>query len=664
MEVKSQWHNYFSEMSKILTIWLSGVLFLGSFRIILFFTFQDQVNEQTSWFEYLQAMQTGFKFDSAAVGIFLAIPFLANMLLQPFGHKNLVNWLTIKFSYVFYIITSALCVISISYFAEYNSLFNYFLFEGLYDDQLAVAKTIWGQYHPITSFFVFVLLIYGSHKLLTNINRSIEAPFYLSKLNSTSTKIIVSTLIFLSFVAAARGSLESRPAMRKWASVTSDPFLNKIIINPNRSLMYAYKDFKKVSGNSNINPYIKENEFEESLKHTFSTDSNNKHISDYLQKSAHGAAIDKPEHIFLIIMESYDSWPLQEKYTELHITDGLRKIAKQGVNFKRFLPAASSTMNSLASIISGIPYSGVNMSRIGAVGPASSTSIFKQFQALGYETNFYYGGLLSWQNIGSYVKNQGASHVYSAANAGGKGSAGAWGIDDDQLFNFIAKNTNTTKPSFNIILTTSYHGPFNLDLESKGYHFKNNQDYPQNLQQENALSANTLGHLWFSDLAMSNFIENQKIKTPKSLFAITGDHYGRRYFNAKPNLLELSSVPFVLSGMNVNSVKFNENHIGNHLDIAPTIIELIAKKDFQYSSIGKAMQLKQGNEIAIGYQKALNKEKVWSIIPDVNLNSWDGHKQKNLVWPQAIKQNPELTSKYRHYMGVSWNMLMHKEITN
>jgi hypothetical protein len=46
-------------------------------------------------------------------------------------------------------------------------------------------------------------------------------------------------------------------------------------------------------------------------------------------------------------------------------------------------------MNSLASIISGVPYCGINISKIGALKTYPS-SIFKQFKNLGYETNIFF----------------------------------------------------------------------------------------------------------------------------------------------------------------------------------------------------------------------------------------------------------------------------------
>jgi phosphoglycerol transferase MdoB-like AlkP superfamily enzyme len=658
METPTRWHNYTNEFYRFFLLWLSGVVFLGAFRILMFFAYSDRAAADTVWSDYTVAIHAGFKFDSAAVCMFLLFPFLANILFQPFRLEKIVQYTRALSGHLFFIISSILCVISFSYFAEYNSLFNYFLFEGLYDDQEAILRTIWGQYHPVISLICIVVLSYTGIKLTRYIGQQIHAPGFLRHSSGYIQTTFVFILLFVVFIIAARGSVDSRPAMRKWASVTTDPFLNSLVINPVRSMIYAVRDFNELSSFAKNNPYRNEKDIKNILTKSYPGISADNTTTSFIEKKSNGATIEKPQHIFLLIMESYDSWPLQDKFKDLHLTDGLKSIAKQGIHFSNFLPASHSTMNTLASIISGIPYAGVNMSKIGAVGGPGKTSIFEQFKALGYHTNYFYGGLLSWQNNGRLVTNQGVDNAYSASNAGGKGSAGAWGVDDDQLYKLVINKIDPNKPSFNIIMTTTYHGPFNIDLKSKGYHFDSKDDYPAALQSDDALPANVLGHLWFSDKAASEFIQQVSSEYPKSLFAVTGDHYSRRYFVGPPNLYEYSSVPLILYGMNIDDTKINPETIGGHLDIAPTLIELISQAGFSYHSFGHALQYKQPDSQIIGYKKIMNEDKIWKIYPGVRLVSWDGQKQQTIAMPDAMKNNKALLKQYNEHMAVAWQLLM------
>lgn len=658
MESTTRWNNYTTEFYRFFLLWLSGITFLGAFRVLMFIVYNERAGANVNWVEYATALQAGFKFDSHIVSIFLLLPFLANIFLQPFRLVAIVGWMRALSGHLFFLTSSILCVISFSYFAEYNSLFNYFLFEGLYDDQIAIVKTIWGQYHPIASIICIIVLTYSGMKLTRRIGRQAHAPKFLSHSTGFVKNSIVFIVLFVIFIAAARGSIESRPAMRKWASVTSDPFLNSLVINPIRSLAYAARDFNKLASLSEFNPYKDAKDIEKALRNAFPDAPGNKTITSFLEKHAQGASMDSPQHIFLVVMESYDSWPMQDKFQDLHLNDGVKSLAKKGVHFKNFLPVANSTMSSLASIISGIPYTGVNMGIIGATGGPEKSSLFEQFKSLGYQTNFFFGDLLSWQNIGNFVKNQGVDNAYSASNAGGKGSAGAWGVDDDQLFNLVSNTIEANQPSFNVIMTTTYHGPFNIDSISRGYQFASNSDYPAALQKDDALPANVLGHLWFSDKAVTDFVNQVSADHPRSVFALTGDHYSRRYFSGPPNLYEYSSVPLVMYGMGIDNSLFDEQSIGGHLDIAPTLIELIAPAGFIYTSFGQAMQLKQPDSHIFGHNKIMDPDKVWVFYPGVRLESWDGQEHHTTQWPEVSKNNETLLNQYNDHKAIAWQLLV------
>jgi phosphoglycerol transferase MdoB-like AlkP superfamily enzyme len=266
------------------------------------------------------------------------------------------------------------------------------------------------------------------------------------------------------------------------------------------------------------------------------------------------------------------------------VTNELKGLASKGIYLDNMLPAASSTMNSLSSILSGIPFSGVNMSRIGPQQPASKLSFINQMERLGYTSQFFYGGLLSWQNVGEYVESQGVDNIFSATDAGGKGSAGVWGIDDSQLFELAAAKTE--QKSFNVILSGSYHGPFNLDLAQLDYPYASYDDYPATIQslEGELLDPYVLGHLWYADKMLGEFVRKMEQRYPDALFVITGDHFSRRYLHSRPNLFELTHVPMVIYGQGITPDLLSSQHVASHMDIAPTLLNLIAPKNTAFYS--------------------------------------------------------------------------------
>jgi len=464
----------------------------------------------------------------------------------------------------------------------------------------------------------------------------------LEKIKGISYRILIVTIIIVLFIGSIRGSFGNRPAMRKWSSVSRDPFLNKTIINPFRSLKYAISDFNKINKDYGENPFGTLNN---NVK-----DDDMRTITSIIEKQSNGNVVEKPNQIFLIVMESYDSWPLLDKYSEFGIATNLKNIENAGVSFINFLPASASTMNSFGTIITGIPYTGVNISKIGAINEPYPSSIFNQFINLGYETNFFYGGFLSWQNIGNLVKNQGADNLYSASDAGGKTDSGVWGIEDDKLFQLVLDTIDENTNSLNVILTTSYHPPYSIDIYGMGFQYRTEKDLPPKAQTlyAGAMPLKALGHIWYSDKSIGDFVSQAEKKYNKSLFCFTGDHFGRRFINFKPNLIEKSNVPFIIYGSGVKS-QINKTP-GSHVDIIPTLVEMIAPKDYKYYSFGKSLFFNSENKLGIGYHKIINKNELQYFSKNSGIQKFNFKTDEN-----SYILKSDYGNEYRRFLSLAWH---------
>ena len=158
-------------------------------------------------------------------------------------------------------------------------------------------------------------------------------------------------------------------------------------------------------------------------------------------------------------------WPLLPEYRSLGLGENLRQFGRRGIFFDRFLPSGASTMASVSAILTGAPYTGVNISRVASEREPLPTSIPYIFERLGYRTRLFYGGFLSWQNIGNLFQGQGFDNVFGSPQMEKKNSTRVWGIDDDLLFSFVEERTLPGTRTLNVILTTSYHPPYNIDVE-------------------------------------------------------------------------------------------------------------------------------------------------------------------------------------------------------
>ena len=648
----SRWLEFVKESGRIATLWFAGVLLFMGFRIFFLIHFSDRITSELDIDSIIATLKAGLAFDSAATGVCFSIVFILNCILQPLRLGQWVRKVRIYTSRIFFITAIILCITSITYIAEYGSQFNFFMFEGLNDDQQAIALTVIEQYKPWGSLLSLVILLAIAFKINKLVDRkSYSAINHLFTTNILKRTILVALIIVL-FVCAIRGSFETRPASRKWSAVTTDAFVNNLVINPFRSFIYAIKDYNDLQsfGLNGHNPYLRKN----------ASDIDNPLAT--LEKKTSAPMLAAPSQVFFIVMESYDAWPLQQKYTSLNLTNELRNLASKGIYLNNVLPAASSTMNSLSSLMSGIAFSGVNMSRIGPQKPASKLSIFNQLEQLGYQSRFYYGGLLSWQNIGEYVLSQGADKVFSAADTGGKGSAGVWGIDDGQLFDLV--DTKTDEKSFNLIMSGSYHGPFNLDLDKYGYPLKSVADYPKEIQalDDDLLDPYVLGHLWYADKMLGQFVRKMEQRYPDALFVITGDHYSRRYLHHRPDLYELTHVPLVIYGKGVNPNWVSSGQLASHMDIAPTLLNLIAPQNTTFYSMGQSLLNQPKDRTVFGFQTVRKPEQLWrgDFSSMYEYQKVEPEDRINLVplKPQPFEPIDVATEQaYNKYMATAWQLL-------
>ncbi len=642
MNRQTKWSKFVHEISNHFFFWCFGVIFFLLFRSIFILYFNNQVNDQSNWIDIYKTFLMGFRFDSTVTAYFILIPFLLTLILAPFDKVSIVIYVRKIFQYLFVIGATIICVVTINYFIEYNDQFNHFLFVGLYDDQKAVFETMMSDFNPFINLIIILVIIVICSYIFIYFEKRGRIAMYLQRIIYIPYRISLVLIIVILFIGSIRGSFGNRPAMRKWSSVSRDLFLNKTITNPFRSLNYAILDFKKINKVSGKNPFghISGNIIE----------TDNHTVTSIIEKTTKGNTIEKPSHIFIIVMESYDSWPLLDKYSEFGIATNLKNIGSEGVSFRNFLPSSASTMNSFGAIITGIPYTGVNISQIGAINEPFLSSIFNQFKKLGYETNFFYGGFLSWQNIGNLVKNQGADNMHSASDAGGKTESGVWGIEDEKLFNLVLDTVDKETNSLNVILTTSYHPPYSIDIYGMGFKYRTEQDLPSKAQTQyaGAMPLKALGHIWYSDKSIGDFVSKAEDKFNSSLFCFTGDHFGRRFINSKPNLLEKSNVPFILYGSDLNPQK--NSTPGSHIDIIPTLVEMIAPINFKYYSFGKSLFFNSKNKLGIGYHKIISKNELQYFSNNSDIQTYNIKTGTN----SYIKQS-DYESEYRKLLSLSWH---------
>ena len=638
------------ELQLNVRLWGFCVAFLGLFRAVLILTFADHLAPGSGLRQIASAMLNGVRYDSVIACCFCALPFVCSLgcLWRALG--SFTSRLRSFLGVLFVVTATVLCLVTLSYFREYNDQFNHFFFGLFYDDVGAIGKTIWAEYHPLRTLVLAAGVVAVAAWCLRRLMARPPLPEATigRLLPNTGAKTIAGTAAVALFVVAARGSAGHRPVQRKDAAVTSDPFVNKTVLNPFTALRYAIKDHCELRGDHGIQAYLPDGDIRAALR--LVTDATGWHdrLDSYLVRSAPGPVSETPRHVFLLLMESYEAWPMFPEYESLGLAEELRRLARAGVSVVPFLPASSGTMESLAAIVTGLPDAGVHTNYQPTARRPYLTSLPEQFRRLGYRTRLFYGGYLSWQRIGEFSYSQGFDEVYGGAHMGLWRHGNEWGVDDEYLFGFVSRTVNDDVPSLNLILSTSFHPPFDIDVRAQGF-------TPSKIPDEIAARCDAvpdlrmLGHFWYADQCLGRFVRDVEESLPRILVAVTGDHAGRRTIVSHPTVAEQSLVPFVLYGPDVlRDCAVAPGTVGTHIDIGPTLVELCAPRGFRYHALGQNI-LRRRLSVAVGKHTVIGREFIARLGQFPTFRPLPGR-----GLPDALPSLDRLRAVHDAHHGIAW----------
>lgn len=588
------WNRFFRSIQQDIKVFLFTLGILTLFRLAFIVILDQYLKPETTMLEIIKALFWGMRLSLKTAGVITLLTFLFCTLPAIFVNSRRLDQLRLALGSVYAFLLTFLFHASLPYYTAYHTGFDYNVYNVFTDDMYALLLTLIEQYNFFTyiAFVIFVSwCLYRLLKLLLA-TQSLPSPQFNSLLPTILFRLAIILLIPLTMIFIRFGGSLYYAGSVHWenAAVSKDNFLNEAILDSIQGLTRAYTLHEKIRNATKLDTQP-ERIAEYAAKYNNQVHSNN--IEDYLAKQTSGPLIPKPKHIVMIVGESFAEWPLLDKYKDLHLTDGMRSILAQdnAVLVPAFLPVTAGTNQALTSLVTGLP----EIQAAPNYHPESyrsvyATSIAPQMKKLGYKTYFWYGGFSSWQRIQDFVLAQGFDGFYSSSDFPSE-KGNAWGAEDKYLLNAVAESIKTAKDeyTFTIVLTTSNHPPYTVDLQREGFDpavVKNN--LPPEYQNNQELIT-MLGHHWYSDKVFTEFINMVKASQPETLFVVTGDHADRVNIQPNPSTFERHAIPFILYGNGVSKRLVTDTTAGDQLTIAPTLIELIAPKDFTYYSYSRSL---------------------------------------------------------------------------
>lgn len=637
----------FRQLVADMVLWLALVLLFLAFRVALFVIFRSEITEPSTSQAFLRCFETGLKSDATAA-TWALLPSLALTLIgffRPLGvwHQRVRRLVMI--------VALSLCAIvfiaDVGYFAEYDNQFDHWIFGLIYDDRAAIFATIWKSYHLVLLVVVAAIAVFISSWLLNKILRKAESATVPNLFRTKTMRALTVVIVVVWAFVGARVWLGKNLAGLKKAESTGDIFLNKIVLNPFWALRYAIWQEHTMQKSAGLKTFLPDGNVRAAAAALFPGAGDATNLDDCVKRTAPGNPEPKPTHIFIIVMESYDVWALQPEYAGLHLTDRLKALGENGVRAQGFISSGISTVESLGVIITGLPFARafVNFQPMVRQGlPTAAAPIFKQ---LGYKPRFFYGGYLSWQRIGEFCREQGFEEIHGGDEMGALHKE--WGVDDEHLFRFVLEHTGA-EPTFNLIMTTSYHPPYSVDLEKEGFDSSRVKSDPLGARLS-AEQLRVLGHLWYSDKSVGDFVAQAENKLERPIFAITGDHYSRKqYVSARPthSLYEQLAVPLVIHGPKaLGNARRPSALAGSHLDLVPTFINLAAPAGFAYHAFGRDLFDQSHPEAGFGCNAVIGPDFILKINNPAHVQDLHGQARSDI-------DGEALALHYRQLHGLGW----------
>lgn len=581
---------FFDGIQRDARLFLFVLILLEVYRVLFMIFMSAYMHDDSGAGQIFLSMFTGLRLSLKTAG---AVTLISFVLVTICGLKTRLRlYIGIAASLIF----SMLFMLRFPYYRAFQSTFGMEVVQGLNDDIFSIIVTMIQEYGVIWRFLVAAILTLICIAILSRLLLIKTYPLPVlddrKKIAGFSAGLVVGIFLFGLFVRFGGSFTYGSGINWENAGVTTDNFLNECILDDAQALYRARAMAKRMEAGeiSGVNPdRIAEAAQIIAVNHELTE----KNLAPYLERKAAGERIQKPKHIFIILGETLMQWPLLGKYDELLVAEGIKSlIAEENCYYSRnFMPNGDFTSTAITGLVTGLPDVNIKVNyQARTYEKLYITSMAPPLRELGYNIDFWYGGMPSWDSIAKMSYAQGFDNFYGYPDFNAPKQT-TWGTSDENLFNALLAHLDEEPPTVHLVMTTTNHPPYNLDLAAEGFDVNAEiealKKFP-NVDDAKQLAIE-LGHYWYMDEVITNFVHAASQKYPESLFIVTGDHAVRCDPSTHPTIFEHQSVPFVLYGAGITKEILPPDAVGDHISIVPTIIELIAPKDFAYYSIAPSL---------------------------------------------------------------------------
>jgi phosphoglycerol transferase MdoB-like AlkP superfamily enzyme len=275
-------------------------------------------------------------------------------------------------------------------------------------------------------------------------------------------------------------------------------------------------------------------------------------------------------------------------------TPFIDSLAQHSLIFSNAYANGYKSIHGMSSILSGVP-SFKDAFTSSPYAKQDIQSLVSTLKDKSYDTSFFHGapnGSMGFLGFGNIL---GFDHYYGMTEYGNDDDFdGSWGIWDEPFMQFM-KNTIDTKkaPFFTTLFTVSSHEPYIVPNKYKN-------KFPKgNIPMHQCIS--------YTDFSFKKFFEAAK-KEPwykNTLFIITADHCNQVYYTNyySEQIMNRLAIPILIFDPN-GKYKGENTDLAQHIDIYPTILDMIGYKD-PFRSWGSSLLDENHKDFVFNYNSGV-----------------------------------------------------------
>lgn len=444
-------------------------------------------HDGTMFGDFTDVLLHGLKLDSAVAGYVLALPWLL-LFVQAFADNKFMTSALKVYFFIVSLLTAIIIVVDASLypFWQFKLDASVFLYTDKPKDALA-SVSLWFVLTRLLYIVIWTLLLYFIFSRLCTTPKNEKHNNFIPV---SAMYLLAGALIFL----VIRGGVGKGTNNVSEAYYSDNQYLNHAAVNPVFNFIYS---LGKQEDFGSKYQFFEEAERASLMSGIYITESTD---VDTLLNT------DRPD-IVLIVWEGCSEAMTYCLGGKSNITPRLTALAEEGILFSQCYSNSYRTDRGLVCIMAG--WLGLPDASLMKMPQKSEKlpSIARTLHDNGYTTRFWYGGDISFTNMGGYMRQAGFTHLVSELDFPLKQRTTDWGVVDGVLLERVAKEIpHSAKPSFDVVMTLSSHEPWDVPFHELSD------------ERENAFR--------YTDQCISNLINTLR-KSPRwenTLVIITADH--------------------------------------------------------------------------------------------------------------------------------------------